>query len=296
MTEFNRHAMRLALGTVQFGLPYGIANQDGQVTRPVAKTMLRLAASKGIDTLDTAIAYGDSETCLGEVGAQEFRLVTKLPAVPDSCDDITGWINDQVSMSLGRLGVSSVHGLLLHRSEQLLGPDGQLIFQALQNLKKTGLVQKIGVSIYTPSELDALIPRYRFDLVQAPFNLIDTRLSTSGWLQRLKQDGTEIHTRSAFLQGLLLMPRSAIPVKFAPWTELWDKWHNWLADHSVTAVQACLAYPLAFPEVDRVVVGADSKSQLEQLIGAALSVAPEALPDLGCDDENLINPALWSQI
>lgn len=296
MTEFNRHAMRLALGTVQFGLPYGIANQDGQVTRPVAKTMLRLAASKGIDTLDTAIAYGDSETCLGEVGAQEFRLVTKLPAVPDSCDDITGWINDQVSMSLGRLGVSSVYGLLLHRSEQLLGPDGQLIFQALQNLKKTGLVQKIGVSIYTPSELDALIPRYRFDLVQAPFNLIDSRLSTSGWLQRLKQDGTEIHTRSAFLQGLLLMPRSAIPAKFAPWTELWDKWHNWLADHSVTAVQACLAYPLAFPEVDRVVVGADSKSQLEQLIGAALSIAPDNLPDLGCDDENLINPARWSQI
>ena len=288
--------MRLALGTVQFGLPYGISNHDGQVTRLVAKTMLRLAASKGIDTLDTAIAYGDSETCLGEVGAQEFRLVTKLPAAPDSCDDITGWINDQVSMSLGRLGVSSVYGLLLHRSEQLLGPDGQLIFQALQNLKESGLVQKIGVSIYTPSELDTLIPQYRFDLVQAPFNLIDRRLFTSGWLKRLKQDGTEIHTRSAFLQGLLLMPRSAIPSKFAPWNELWDKWHNWLAYRSVTAVQACLAYPLDFSEVDRVVVGAVSKSQLEQLISAALSVVSDDLPDLCCDDENLINPSRWGQI
>ena len=287
---------RLALGTAQFGLPYGIANQDGQVTRSAAKAMLQLAAAEGIDTLDTAIAYGESETCLGEVGAQGFKLVTKLPSVPDSCDDITGWINDQVSASLGRLGMSSVYGLLLHRPEQLLGLDGKVIFQALQHLKEAGLVQKIGVSIYSPGELDALASRYRFDLVQAPFNLIDRRLSTSGWLQRLKQDGTEIHTRSTFLQGLLLMPRSAIPSKFAPWTELWDKWHNWLVCHSITAVQACLAYPLAFAEVDRVVVGADNKSQLEQLIGAALSIAPDALPDLGYDDENLINPARWSQI
>jgi len=234
--------MRLALGTVQFGLPYGIANQAGQVTRQVAKTILQLATEKGIDTLDTAIAYGESEACLGEFGAQRFKLVTKLPAVPDSCDDISGWINYQVSASLCRLNVGSVYGLLLHQSEQLLGLDGKVIFQALQNLKETGLAQKIGVSIYSPSELDVLAPRYRFDLVQAPFNLIDRRISTSGWLQRLKKDGTEIHTRSAFLQGLLLMPRSAIPSKFAPWTELWDKWHNWLACHSITAVQACLAY------------------------------------------------------
>lgn len=288
--------MRLALGTVQFGLPYGIANQDGQVARPAAKAMLQLAAAKGIDTIDTAIAYGNSEACLGEAGAQGFKLVTKLPAIPDACSDITAWINEQISASLDRLDMSSVYGLLLHRSEQLLGPDGQLIFQALQNLKETGLVQKIGVSIYTPNELEALIPKYRFDLVQAPFNLIDRRLSTSGWLKRLKQDGVEIHTRSAFLQGLLLMPRSAVPSKFAPWAELWDKWHNWLGCHPVTAVQACLAYPLSFSEVDRVVVGADSVSQLEQIIGAALSVAPDDLPDLQCDTENLINPARWPSL
>ncbi len=72
----------LALGTAQFGLTYGIANQNGQVTRSAAKAMLQLAADYGIDTLDTAIAYGESETCLGEVGTQGFKLVTKLPAVP----------------------------------------------------------------------------------------------------------------------------------------------------------------------------------------------------------------------
>lgn len=285
--------MRLALGTAQFGLPYGIANQDDQVTRTEAKAMLQLAATNGIDILDTAIDYGESETCLGEVGTQGFKLVTKLPAVPDGCAGVRGWVQDQVGASLARLGVSTVYGLLLHRPEQLLGTSGKALYQTLQGLKETGLVQKVGVSVYAPSELEALIPQYHFDLVQAPFNLVDCCLNTSGWMQRLKYEGVEIHTRSAFLQGLLLMPQTALPPKFAPWSDLWERWHKWLSDRDISAVQACLAFPLSVPEIDRVVVGADNVSQLAQIISAAASDVPSDLPDLSCDAENLINPARW---
>ncbi len=285
---------RLALGTVQFGLPYGIANQAGQVSRPEAKAMLQLAAASGIDTLDTAIAYGDSENCLGEVGTQSFKLVTKLPAVPDACSDVSGWVQSQVAASLARLGVSAVYGLLLHRSEQLLGSNGKELYQALQELKDNGQVKKVGVSIYAPIELEAIAKLFRLDLVQAPFNLLDRRLLTTGWLQRLKGDGVEIHTRSAFLQGLLLMPQAAILPKFAPWSDLWKRWHKWLTDRDVAAVQACLAFPLAFPEIDRVVVGADSVNHLEQIIVAANSAPQVDLPNLQCEDENLINPVRWS--
>lgn len=288
--------MRLALGTAQFGLHYGIANQEGQVKRSAVKAMLHLAANNGIDTLDTAIAYGESEACLGEVGTQDFKLVTKLPAVPDSCTDVSGWVQEQVAASLARLGVNALYGLLLHRPQQLLESDGKILFQTLQGLKKTGQVQKVGVSIYAPSELEVLTPRYRFDLVQAPFNLVDRRLHTSGWLKRLKDEGVEIHTRSAFLQGLLLMSQDSIPKKFSPWSDLWDKWHDWLEHHAASAVQGSLAFPLSFPEIDRVVVGADSVSQLQQIISAASSAAPVDLPDLDCDAENLINPARWSQL
>lgn len=288
--------MRIALGTVQFGLPYGIANQAGQVTRQEAKAMLQLASANGIDTLDTAIAYGESEACLGEVGIERFKLVTKLPALPDDCIDVSGWIQQQVAASLARLGVNAVYGLLLHRSEQLLGSNGGALYRALQDLKDSGVVQKIGVSIYAPSELEAISKRFRLDLVQAPLNLVDRRLHTTGWLQRLKNDGTEIHTRSAFLQGLLLMPQAAIPPKFAQWGELWHQWHQWLAEHDVSAVRACLAFPLSFPEVDRMVVGADSVGQLEQIIGATLDAVPDDLPDLRCEEENLINPARWCQL
>ena len=291
-----RRMSRLALGTAQFGQSYGIANRNGQVKRSAAKAMLQLAAANGIDTIDTAIAYGESESCLGEVGAQGFRLVTKLPAVPNGCADTIGWVQEQVGASLSRLGVSAVYGMLLHCPGQLLGPDGKAIYQTLQGLKETGKVQKIGVSVYAPSELELLIPRYHFDLIQAPFNLVDRRLCTAGWLRRLKDRGVEIHTRSAFLQGLLLMPQAAEPGKYATWSDLWSKWHGWLAHHNVTAVQACLAFPLSFQEIDRVVVGADSVSQLGQIIRAAASVVSDDLPDLYCDAENLINPARWHQL
>lgn len=294
--QLSAQKMRLALGTVQFGLSYGIANRAGQVSRQEVKKMLHLAAAHGINTLDTAIAYGESEACLGEVGVQGFKLVTKLPAVPDSCADVSGWVQEQFTASLARLGVSKVYGLLLHRSDQLLGRDGKVLYRALQCLKEAGQVQKVGVSIYSPRELDMLVPQYRCDLVQAPFNLVDRRLHVSGWLQRLKHEGVEIHTRSAFLQGLLLMPRSAIPSKFTPWSTLWDNWHDWLAGHSVSPVRACLAYPLSFPEVDRVVIGADSEVQLAQIIDAGLHGISDELPDLHCDDENLINPANWSRL
>lgn len=288
--------MRLALGTAQFGLPYGIANQDGQVTRLAAKGMLHLAAANGIDTLDTAIAYGDSEACLGEVGAQGFKLVTKLPAVPDGCADVKGWVQDQIAASLARLGVNVLYGLLLHRPNQLLEADGKILYQALQGLKEAGQVQKVGMSVYAPIELDELIPRFRFDLIQAPFSLVDRRLQRTGWLQRLKDEGIEIHTRSAFLQGVLLMSQATRPAKFASWSELWSTWHEWLSRHSGSAVQACLAFPLSFSEIDRVVVGADSVSQLGQIISAVASAAPVDFPDLHCEAENLINPARWCHL
>ena len=287
---------RLALGTVQFGLPYGISNQVGQVSRAEAKAMLQLAKVNGINTLDTAIAYGDSETCLGEVGTQGFKVVTKLPAVPDSCTDVNAWVVQQVNESLLRLDLTEIHGLLLHRSDQLLGLNGAMLYQALKALKDNGQVQKIGISIYTPTELDALIPRYRFDLVQAPFNLVDQRLCRTGWMRRLKDEDVEIHTRSAFLQGLLLMSQADMPDKFSPWSGLWHTWNQWMLEKEVSAVQASLAFPLKYPEIDRVVVGADNLSQLAQIVSAANISLQADLPEIHCDDENLINPANWNRL
>jgi aryl-alcohol dehydrogenase-like predicted oxidoreductase len=285
---------RIALGTVQFGISYGIANKHGQVPRQEAKTMLEVATAAGIDTIDTAIAYGDSEACLGEIGTKGFKLVTKLPPVPDDCADVSAWVDHQFQASLARLGVTAVYGLLLHRSEQLLGTNGAELYRTLQALKDAGKVQQLGVSIYSPNELDALLPQYRLDLVQAPFNLVDQRLSQTGWLGQLKDRGVEVHTRSVFLQGLLLMAKAEMPTKFIPWNDLWFRWEHWLAEHNISALQACINFPLSFPEVDRVIVGADNVSQLTQILHFTKCRLTYELPNLQCDDENLINPSRWT--
>jgi len=285
---------RLALGTAQFGLQYGIANQVGQVTRQNAFEMLNLALANGIATLDTAVAYGESETALGQVGIHGFNVVTKLPGLPDDCPQVTTWVMEQVEASFARLGVSTVYALLLHRPEQLLGSNGKELYAALNTLKECGKVKKVGVSIYQPVELEALTRLFHFDLVQTPFNIIDSRIHRTGWLKRLKDDDIEIHTRSVFLQGLLLMSLDRVPSKFSHWSDILKVWHIWLSEHNVSAVQACLAFSLSFPEIDRVIVGADSVSQLDQIIKASRYTLPDNLPDLYSEEENLINPARWS--
>jgi aryl-alcohol dehydrogenase-like predicted oxidoreductase len=285
--------VRVALGTAQLGLPYGIANQTGQVGRSEAKAMLQLAATSGIDTLDTAIAYGESEMCLGEAGVKAFKVVTKLPAIPASGQDVGAWVREQVGSSLRRLGLPSVHGLLLHRSADLLGNDGPALWHAMEALRGEGLIRKIGVSVYAPSELAAVTNLYRIGLVQAPFNIIDRRLSTSGWLDRLKNDDVEIHTRSAFLQGLLLMPENSLPPKFLRWEQIFGQWHQWLSAADTSAVQACLSFALSYSQIDRVVVGADGMRQLQQIIDFSNRTAMADFPDLAVEDEPLIHPTLW---
>ncbi len=287
---------RLAIGTAQFGLSYGIANQVGKVSQTEAKEILKLASKSGIKILDTAIAYGDSEKSLGNLGIKNFQLVTKLPIVPIDCQDVGVWVKEQVRSSFSRLGIKDIYGLLLHQSNQLLGPYGKDLYRELNLLKESGKVKKIGISIYSPFELEALKDKYDFDLVQAPFNIIDQRLHSSGWLSRLKNKGVEVHTRSVFLQGLLLMEQAHIPNKFLKWSDLWYKWHNWLDDYEGTATEACLSLPLSFPEIDKVIVGVDNSKQLLQILNSAKNLNIKSLPDLQCSNEGLINPANWPNL
>ena len=284
---------KLALGTAQFGMSYGIANTSGQVSRDEAKAILKLASVNGIDTIDTAIAYGESEACLGDVGIGNFRVVTKLPALPEGVTNIEEWIEGQVEASLKKLRIDSLYGLLLHRSVQFGIPD---VRTALERLKQGGKVQKIGVSIYSPDDLEVIPVVGALDIVQAPLNLVDRRLVASGWLRRLTDCGIEVHTRSVFLQGLLVMPSASIPEKFSPWSSVWEAWHEWLSGKGISAVQACLGFALSYPEVDRVVVGVETLAQLSQLISAARSPLGIDFLDISNTDERLINPSLWSSL
>jgi len=287
---------RIALGTAQFGSAYGVTNQSGQVSEENARKIISVAQTRGVDTMDTAVGYGDSEFILGRIGVGSFRVVTKLPALPEGVRSVGGWVREQVRLSIERLKIKKLYGVLLHRPQDLSGEKGQELYHSLCEIQNEGMSGKIGISVYHPSELEKWLGTYSFGLVQAPFNLIDRRLEKTGWLKKLKDKGIEIHTRSAFLQGLLLMSPQIIPAKFASWTDLWDRWHTWLAKNKSAAVATCLALPLSFPEIDRVVVGADSVRQLTQIIGATKNLPACDFPEISCDDEDLIDPSRWAGI
>lgn len=283
--------MKLALGTVQFGMQYGIANTGTQTRQAEAQRILAYALQSGVDMLDTAVAYGDSEVCLGAAGIEGFRVVTKLPAEMDG--DVESWVFKHLKASLKRLRVSTAYGLLLHRSRQLSGTSGQQLVKALYRLKAEGLVAKVGVSIYDPNELERVIRGCRIDLVQAPLNVFDRRLITSGWLKRLHGEGIEVHVRSVFLQGLLLMPRARVPERFFQWSTLFDRWHAWLAENHANPIEACLAF-VNHAMVDRVVIGVDNLVQLKEILRANCKAAPKGLPDFACNDTKLVNPSNWN--
>jgi aryl-alcohol dehydrogenase-like predicted oxidoreductase len=286
---------RIALGTVQFGFDYGVANETGQVGRNDAARILSVASAAGIDTLDTAISYGESEKRLGEIGVGGWHVISKLPAVPESTTDVSGWVSSSVQGALARLGISRLHALLLHHPRDLVSSWGPELYAALLEARENGLVTGIGVSVYDPAELDDLPGEYPVDLVQAPFNVLDRRLESSGWLRRLRAARVEVHTRSTFLQGLLLMEAKRRPPQFDVWSDLWSVWDAWLAERSESALQACLGFVLGHREIDRVVVGVDCVAQLEEVIRAVDSgcAVTDYPPALESTDIDLINPALW---
>ena len=289
-------AARIALGTVQFGLKYGIANRSGRVSRETARSILERARCHGVGALDTAFSYGESESVLGEIGIADWSVVSKLPAVPGDCRDIDLWLNQSVETSLARLKIGALYGLLLHSPRQLLEANGDRLFTGLQGLKALGKVKKIGISIYDPTELDEICDRYEIDIVQAPLNILDNRIVDSGWMSRLFARGIELQVRSVFLQGLLLMNAGERPQKFARWKPLWDQFDAWLAKNDLTALQACLQHVLSFSQIDKVILGVETLQQLDEILALDADSTGETACDLSSNDIDLINPSRWSSL
>ncbi|MFP5428329.1 MAG: aldo/keto reductase [Gammaproteobacteria bacterium] len=287
---------RIALGTAQFGLSYGVANNAGKMQINEARRVLQAARDAGIDTLDTAIAYGDSEAVLGKLPLDGFELISKLPEIPEQVANVNAWVTEQCRGALERLGIDRLRGLLLHRPQQLMGDKGQALYSALLKLREQGAVEKIGISIYCPSELEAFEGHLSFDMIQVPFNPIDRRLLNSGWLERLHERNVEVHVRSIFMQGLLLMDAQSRPAKFQRWASTWVAWQQWLEQTGQTPLEACLRFVLSFPQIARVVVGVDSEAHLRQITNVSRQVCAAPPASLVCNDIELLNPSLWSRL
>ena len=287
--------MKLGLGTAQWGLKYGIANQKG-ITPPETVAMLLNAAQRsGIEVLDTATLYGKSEAVLGENKLDGFKVVTKTPYFSSS--HITNveinQLRDTFHHSLSLLAVNKTYGILVHHANNLLSPGGEKLLEALLKLKEEGLVQKIGVSVYDSNQIDAILKIFTPDLIQLPLSVFDQRMLESGHLELLKNLNVEIHVRSVFLQGLLLMAMRDVPKYFQPIHPLLVRWHIAAKEQGFTTHQAAIAFVKNISSVDTVLVGLDSLSQFQSCIESFSLNRVFDASGLACNDSVFINPSLW---
>jgi aryl-alcohol dehydrogenase-like predicted oxidoreductase len=284
---------KISIGTAQFGLNYGISNVNGQIQFDEAQEIIKYAKANGVRNIDTAIAYGNSEEVLGRIGVDGLEVFSKLPSIPNDCSNLNNWLVSQVSDSLLRLRISKLTGLLLHKSSDLFGPYGPLLIDCLESLKKSKLVDKIGVSIYNPSELHTLSSLIDLDVVQCPFSVFDDRLNSTGWMNRLYSMDIDLQVRSIFLQGLLLMSPEDRPPYFNKWKLQLNVWDRYIEQSGVSAFIVCLGHALKQEKINKIVVGVDSFQQFTQIIDAGKSYLDVQSIKFNIDDEDLLNPSLW---
>jgi aryl-alcohol dehydrogenase-like predicted oxidoreductase len=290
--------MKVALGTAQVGMDYGLSNVGGKMQENIVKDILQIAMEDDIKIIDTACSYGDSEETLGRhlPRGSQFQLVTKTPiflkAHIDNSD--AEFLEKLFLNSLLKLNTQSVYGLLIHRCDDLFVPGGHLLMERLVRLKKNGYIKKIGASVYQPSQVEKLINYFDIDLVQVPLNVLDQRFLTEGFLTRIKSNGIEIHARSAFLQGLLLMNPHELPDGFELIRPTLIEYHELIANLGLSCVDAAIGFIKSVPEIDCVVCGVNSVEHLREIIRAYRSpVVVQGFSKFAVTNEAIINPSMW---
>jgi aryl-alcohol dehydrogenase-like predicted oxidoreductase len=283
---------KIGIGTVQFGLDYGISNQRGRVPQGEVQQILDLAAQHQICLLDTARAYGESEKVLGKALGKKscFKIVSKLPSQTKSA-------KDEVLESLSLLEEQSLYAYLFHNFQDF--EQKPALWDELVGLKAAGLIQKVGFSLYYPEELETLWSKnIDFDLIQIPYNIFDRRFEP--YFQKLKEKGVEIHIRSVFLQGLFFMPLEKIAPHFAPVKEKLTKLERLAAQHQLSRAALPLWFALQDPNIDKVILGLSSIADLVQNLELIESFAThqqwfQSLPleTLEEDQEAIILPFKW---
>jgi aryl-alcohol dehydrogenase-like predicted oxidoreductase len=290
--------MKIGLGTAQLGFNYGISNAWGKPDLDEVTRILAVARDCGIQVLDTAHSYGDSESVLGEClpTSHDFRIVTKT--LPLGIERVTAVqaerVREAFTLSLERLRQPRVYALLVHQARDLLAADAGRLIDVMDGLKAQGQIQKFGVSIYDESEMKAVLERHSIDIVQLPFNVFDQRLLESGTLARLRALDIEVHARSVFLQGLLLMEPGSLAGYFESAREPLTRLRAIACKHGRTVLETALRFAADRPEIDCAVIGIARHQELDEIVAACRAQAvDEDYSGLALHDESILNPARW---
>jgi hypothetical protein len=285
---------KIILGSANFDQIYGIKKRF--IKQNEVKKLFNLALKNKIKTIDSSPLYNKSEKIIGMLNNNKFKIISKIPRLPKNIKkkNIKGWLKCIVMASLKNLKIKKFECLLLHNANSLLDKNGNEIYKSIKNMKTNGLTNKIGISIYDFDRLDKILNKFKFNLIQAPLNILDKRLIETGWLKKLKKRKIEVHARSIFLQGILLLRHKQLPRKLKKLNKSWKIWENWLKKNRFNSLQVCLSFILNQRQLDGIIVGLDSKNQLNQILKIKKIKNKILIPDLNIRNRKLIDPRKWS--
>jgi len=285
---------KLCLGTAQFGLDYGINNPRGKIPQQEIFDILNFANENGVNTLDTASAYGNSETVLGDVISQtgrDFKIITKYPANNEIRP--LKWIDT----SLGLLKIKKVYGYLFH-NYSIFEKNTDYI-EDFVKIKETGKAERIGFSLYYPAEAEYLLKNnIPCDIVQIPYNIFDQRFEYL--FEELSKRNIEIHIRSVFLQGLFFIKPENLDSRFASIKNMLCDINTLADDLFLNIASLCLGFVCINSKISFVVVGINSLQDLKENIDyyeqlKTKNIDYECLKQFAINDEKIIMPFNWQQ-
>ena len=281
--------MKIGLGTVQWGLNYGISNKRGIPSELELDKIFATASANGINLLDTATAYGEAESRIGNRSSGKFRIVTKIGSI--SKDNS---IEQQVKKSLDNLKTTSLYGCLFHNVNELL--ETPSMWGEMQGQKKEGRIEKIGYSLYEPEELERLLDlNYIPDIIQVPYSILDRKFES--YFELLKRHEVEIHVRSIFLQGLFFKPLSEVPTKLSSMIPALNQINEIAESAFLSKLQLALCFVLQNTNIDCAVIGIETYEQLDQIITSSSSSISENILQkimrITLDNNVYLNPSNW---
>lgn len=288
----------LVLGTAQWGMPYGIANRSGRPSEEEIRQILHLAADRGVASLDTARAYGDSEEIIGRIAGRAWEVTTKVPAMGGACSSEAAERTTKASLAASRRALRRdvLDVVLLHDAADRLASNGAA-WARMCDEQRGGGIKTIGVSTSSVAEAEAAIEEEAVGAVQVAASVVDRRLVDNGFFERAADRDVRVFARSVFLQGALLVPASDLPSHLAPLSPAVQALAAVARDAGVPVGHLCLAYVRDRLRVEAV-VGTESLEQVRaNLTWWAAEIPPDVLDAAVAAAENLpegvLDPWRW---
>jgi aryl-alcohol dehydrogenase-like predicted oxidoreductase len=277
---------RIILGSANFTQKYG-ANQIKIKSRDI-KNILKLAKNNNINKIDTAEDYLKDKKIFKNI-SKTFKFSSKI--LLDIKWTSLEFCQMRLEKHLNKLNNKKIQTLLIHNEKILFSKNGKKIFKNLENLKKKKYFQKIGLSIYSTDCLDYIVSNFDINVVQCPYNILDKRILTSGWFDKLKNKKIETHIRSIFLQGLLVNQSVYKKQYFKKWQNKLSNWFVWLENNNISPIDYCLS-DIMYNDFDNIIIGINSFDNLKEIINFK-KIDVKKLLNLKINDLKLIDPRRW---